>query len=102
MKIPATTVRRIPYFEFVHTGRGDIYRVFHPLAGPGPADIVPAAHIGSVLDVHGFSGPVLAAVVRRIVVVVGRAFAAEVEVLSLDGSGNRARCSAQWRLVQRN
>ena len=77
----------------------DVDGVLEPLAGLGPADDVPAAGVGRGLDVDALRHAIFLAGVDGVDIVIGDAFAAVVEVLSLDGG--RAGADRDGRGVPR-
>src|SRR5712691_3670707 len=72
--------------NIVLTARRDVDRVRQPLSGLEIVHDKPGLRV--LDDVHVFAGPILTSGVARGVVVVSDAFAAEVEVLGLEASGN--------------
>src|SRR6266480_3230958 len=81
-------------FDVVLGAGGHVDGVGEPLSGLEVVhDIAAARRVGGQDDVHVLTEPVLAPGIARNVVVVGDAFAAEIEVLRLKGSGNRDRHS---------
>ena len=75
--------------EPVDSRRGDIDGIVQPLAGAGEPDVVAGAGIGAGFDVDTF-GTILAALIGGILIGIGEALAAEIEILGLDLSGHRA------------
>src|SRR6266581_6951971 len=69
--------------ESVTAIRQGVDGVPQPFAGGSPADIESAARIGRGFNVHRGASK-LAAIIRRVGVVISHAFAAIVEVLRLD------------------
>src|SRR5205823_10829781 len=64
--------------------------ISEPLSGlEAVHDEAAAGGVGGGADVHVLAEPVLTALIARGVVVVGNAFAAEIEALRLESSGNR-------------
>ena len=88
--------------EVVFAGGVNIDGVFKPLAGFGVTDVESAAGVGGGLDVDAFGGAIGAAEIGRIGIVIGDAFAAGVEVFSLDGGcavgGDVERRAVEWLL----
>src|SRR5207245_8927575 len=72
--------------------------VCHPLAGLEVVDdVTSAGGVGRDDDVDVLVGAVLATLIARRVVVIGDAFAAQVEVLRLEAAGNREGCPGKGR-----
>src|SRR5881396_1128539 len=81
-------------FDVVLGAGGHVDGIGEPLSGLEVVhDITAAQGVGGHDDVHVLARPVLTPGIAFDVVVVGDAFAAEVEVLRLKGAGNRDRDS---------
>src|SRR5205823_2989527 len=78
-----------PDFDVVLGAGRDVDGVGKPLPGLEVVhDVAAAQGVGGHDDVHVFGEPVGSALVTRGVVMVGNAFAAQVEILRLEASGN--------------
>src|SRR5204863_320181 len=81
-------------FDVVLGAGGHVDGIGEPLSGLEVVhDITTAQGVGGHDDVHVLARPVLTPGIAFDVVVVGDAFAAEIEVLRLKGAGNRDRDS---------
>jgi hypothetical protein len=88
VKRAAYSRRCDPDVEIVRARRADIHRVFEPLTGRHPADVVPTAAVGRRLDVD-IGGAILPAGVAWRGVVIRHAASAVIEVLGLDCAGHK-------------
>src|SRR4051812_944695 len=83
VELPARAVGGDAEVEVVVAGRGDVDRVRQPFARARPPEVVPAAGVDGGLQIDA-GGPIRAAEIGGVDVVVGDALAAVVEVLRLD------------------
>ncbi len=88
VKCAALTIRGYPRHQVIVAGRGNIDRIFQPLARASIADGRAARSNTVWHDIHVYIGAIEAPGIARIVVMIGHPFTAVIKIFCLRDAGN--------------